>query len=250
MAKLAKKEKGGALVDASMFKEDAQKGLEGADKDSFAIPFLKILQPMSPEVTEESVDGAKAGLFINSVSQALHQEVVVIPVAFSRRFVQWTPRDQGGGMVGQFTKSEVEDKVKAGDFVRDGRDIVPKDGTMLKDTRYHYVLMLEDNQWQQAIIAMDSTQIKRSKRWMSMISQWKMTLHGETFNPPSYARRYILSSEKEKNDKGTWHSFIVSAGDDIEEKALYQMAKDFNAQISAGNVEVKYEKQENTDEGF
>ena len=42
------------------FAADAGMGMEGVDKDSFAIPFIALLQGLSPQL--ETVDGAKPGL--------------------------------------------------------------------------------------------------------------------------------------------------------------------------------------------
>ena len=64
---VARKESAGAMVAAIDFAADDGMGTEGADKDSFAIPFLSILQPLSPQVAE-GAEGAKAGRFINSVT--------------------------------------------------------------------------------------------------------------------------------------------------------------------------------------
>ena len=53
---------------------DEGKGLEGADKDSFATPFLAVLQAQSPQVVDATIEGIKAGLFINSITNELFEE--------------------------------------------------------------------------------------------------------------------------------------------------------------------------------
>ena len=102
---------GGALAAAGgviNFEQDAGQGLEGADKDSFAIPYLVVLQPMSPPVAEGTLEGAKPGLFLNSVTQELLTEIDLVPVAFQRRFLLWAPRKLGGGFKGEFSPIDVE----------------------------------------------------------------------------------------------------------------------------------------------
>ena len=63
-----------ATMDMSMFAEDAGAGMEGATAESFAIPFLGVLQKGSPQVDEASgvaIEGAKAGmLFENEIGRA------------------------------------------------------------------------------------------------------------------------------------------------------------------------------------
>ena len=51
-------------------KADAGKGSEGVDKDSLAIPFLVILQPLSPACDDDDgVKGAKPGMFMNTITE-------------------------------------------------------------------------------------------------------------------------------------------------------------------------------------
>ena len=61
------------------YSADAGAGLEGADKDSYAIPFLLALQPLSPQVVDKTVAGAEAGMLMNSVSLELRKEAFFIP---------------------------------------------------------------------------------------------------------------------------------------------------------------------------
>ena len=71
----------GSVLDFAM---DAGLGAENADTASFALPFLQILQGLSPKI--ESVDGAKPGLFINTITDELFKECLVIPCYYQRRF--------------------------------------------------------------------------------------------------------------------------------------------------------------------
>ena len=58
------------------------------------------------------------------------------------------------------------DKAVKGDK---GRDVMPN-GNELQNTAQHYVLLLkEDGGYEQAVISMKSTQLKKSRRWNSMM---------------------------------------------------------------------------------
>ena len=62
--------KGNTAVALAMnFEGDAQSGFEQMDQDDFALPFLRILTNMSPEIGE--VDGASPGMIYNSVTGEL-----------------------------------------------------------------------------------------------------------------------------------------------------------------------------------
>ncbi len=224
-------------VMAADFAADAGLGMEGADKSSFAIPFLSILQGLSPQL--ETVDGAKPGLFINSITNEVLKEVLVIPCAFQRRFLRWAPRSEGGGYKGEYNPVDIETGKIAGVSTNaEGRLMLENDE--LKDTRNHFVLMqTESGAWTGALLSLSSTQIKKSKRWMSLILGIEMrNAQGKPFNPPSFSHVYKLSAVKEENSKGSWWGLQVEKVEPVGDAELYAKAKAFHNSVSAGEVEV------------
>lgn len=224
-------------VMAADFAADAGLGMEGADKSSFAIPFLSILQGLSPQL--ETVDVAKPGLFINSITNEVFKEVLVIPCAFQRRFLRWAPRSEGGGYKGEYNPVDVETGKIAGVSTNaEGRLMLENDE--LKDTRNHFVLMqTESGAWTGALLSLSSTQIKKSKRWMSLILGIEMrNAQGKPFNPPSFSHVYKLSAVKEENSKGSWWGLQVEKVEPVGDAELYAKAKAFHNSVSAGEVEV------------
>lgn len=227
-----------ALPAIDMF-ADAGMGMEGVDKESFAIPFLAVLQGLSPQC--ETVEGAKPGLLINTVTNALMQTALVVPVAYQRRYLRWTPREAGGGFKGEMKVSEVDALMAAGKAVRDetnGR--IMFEGDVLKDTRIHFAFLLrDDGGYERVILSMAGTQVKKSKRWMSLINGIQVKApNGAMFTPPSFSHYYSVKTVKEENDKGKWHSFDMSLGGRIEDAGLYNAAKEFHSQVTAGKVNV------------
>ena len=85
---------------------DAGSGFEAVDRDSVAIPFLAVLQKGSPQCDEDDdayIDGAKAGMFFNTATGQIFdgkKGVTLIPAYFERMYVEWAPRDSGGGFRG------------------------------------------------------------------------------------------------------------------------------------------------------
>lgn len=218
------------------FAADAGMGMEGADKASFAIPFISVLQGLSPQL--ETVDGAKPGLFINTITNELFKEVLVVPCAYQRRFLRWAPREAGGGYKGEFNPVDIE----TGKIVT-----VPNDkgqptieGDLLKDTRNHFVLVqTESGTWQPALLSLSSTQIKKSKRWMSLIQGIEMrAANGKPFNPPAFSHVYRLKCVKEENSQGSWWGIEISIEEPVGDAELYAKAKAFHASVAAGDIEV------------
>jgi len=152
MGKVSKPKKQEVSTGVIDFTKDAGKGMEEADKSSFAIPFLIVLQPMSPQI--ETISGAKAGLILNSITNELYKEALVIPCAFQRRYIRWAPRSNGGGYKGELNPVDVETGKVPNLTDIDGYYMfdVPSDGAafdkegkpkydFLSDTRNHFVLV-------------------------------------------------------------------------------------------------------------
>lgn len=226
------------LVSASTldFSGDAGLGMEGTDKNSFAIPFLSVLQGLSPQL--ESVEGARPGLFINTITNELFKDAIVIPCAFQRRFLRWAPREQGGGYKGEYNPIDVETGSLDG-LDRNEKNQLTIEGDILKDTRNHFVLVKSaSGVWQPAILSLTSTQIKKSKRWMSLIQGMEMRApNGKVFTPPSFSHTYKLSTKKEENSQGSWWGVDVVVGGPVDDADVYAKAKTFHNSVASGEVE-------------
>lgn len=235
------------------FQQDAGRGIENADKDSFAVPFILTIQSNSPILEDEEIEGAKPGKFFNSITGEIMDEVLVIPVYFERQFLRWVDRDAGGGFKGAYTPAEIEEMIDSGEAVRssDGLEIRPTDAEdeSFGDTRQHYVLAKSEASglWLPAIVACSSTQIKKSKNWITQIDSFRLVNGDEIVRPPSFARIYRLTTVKESNSKGSWWGLQIRpwTGENetgvIENAALYQTARQFYEQIGAGKVRAQHE---------
>jgi len=233
---LAVKENTALSTEVLDFSADASQGLENVDKDSLAIPFLQVLQPLSPQI--ETVEGAKAGKLINTITNELMDEAFVVPVAFQRRFIRWALRENGGGYRGEMTAAEVE----ALNLKRDDQGRLMYEGDELKDTRNHFVLIVSKDQtkFQPALFSLGSTQIKKSKRWLSRIQGIQLQdANGKIFTPPSFSHVYSVKTLKESNDKGFWYGIDVDILGPVTSRAIYEAAKAFHGQIVSGQVNVQ-----------
>jgi hypothetical protein len=228
-------------------------GLEGTGKDDFAIPFLTMLQGLSPQVTEQTVAGAKAGLLMNSVTNELFEIVRVVPCAYKRRFVRWAPRSKGGGYRGELSPLEVEAGSVRGcsqingvfymDVPHGTTQVTDNEGRPLfdhlADTRNHFILVQsKKGNWQPALMALSSTQIKHSKGWMSLINQLEATEDGVTFTPPSFSHTYLVKSKKESNTKGEWYGHVIALEKPLTDTKLYAAALKFHDDVVKDKIKV------------
>jgi hypothetical protein len=238
-------------------------GFEGTDEQSFAIPFIQVLQKMSPMVDDDNpkhMEGARAGMLYNTVTQRLYDGKVglsFVPCAYKRCFIQWGGRDADAGFKGEWTTEEVERMKKDNELVEfegklykpsaDGGQINPKKNDLFADTRSHYILLVDENgDTSQAILSLSSSQTKASKMLMTALQQRRMEINGVKRTPPTYATMVKLTTIGMANEKGTWSGvrFDLEEGY-IKNKAVFEEAKAFWKAIVAGDVKVDYSKSEN-----
>jgi hypothetical protein len=229
---------GGAL--AAQFEEMGHEGFENTDDQSFAIPFLIVLQSGSPQCKRSDgayVKGAEEGMLYNTVTGELYNGddgVTVIPCFYKRSFIEWAPRDSGGGFKGEHPPSSpLVSQIQR----TDKGDVLPN-GNLLVDTRTHYVLILkEDGSFQPAVVAMSSTQVKKSRQWMSKMDGIKFkNAAGQMYTPPMFSHTYLLSTTPEQNDQGSWFGWKVGAATLLEDPVMFAAAKEFKRAVSAGEV--------------
>jgi len=216
--------------------EDA--GLEQADSDSFAIPFLRVLQSGSPQVKKTSgkcIDGAEEGMLFNTVSQEFidtaKEHVHVVPVYYRRAFMEWKLREDGGGYVAEHPPEKGAAMLAETERDDKNRDILPN-GNQITDTRYHYVMLVhEDGTFEPLIITMERSQLKKSKRFNSDIN-----LKRQSRNVPTSALMYKVGVEGETKDDDSWWSWDLKFDDLVQDQKLFDAAIEFQGQIRAGEI--------------
>ena len=236
-------EKKSAPLPTNMFEEDAAKGLGKIGQEDLALPFLKILGQLSPEVNKRDgkyVEGAEPGMIYNSVSGDLYDGVKgieVIPCFYKLEYIEWKDRGEGpGAPVAIYdSSSDIMSKTKAD---ANYKDRLPN-GNYIEKTASHFVIITGDSP-STALISMKSTQLKISRKWNSMMSGIKLKGQNGLFTPASFSHIYRLKTTQMSNDKGTWFGWEVSKVGPITDQQLYQQAKSFSDSISKGAVKAKH----------
>lgn len=186
-------------------------GFENTSQDDFSIPYLSLLQAMSPECgaegEEKQIEGAKPGMLMNSVTKHLYPKagIVFVPVATDHVFVEWRPRDAGGGIVARHSpNSELVTAVKA---AQEFGQYKTDDGNDLIETFYMIGFTLEEadatEPGEPIVIAFSSTKIKVYKTAMSAINMFKG-------KPPLFANRLLVQSIADQNNKGNFFNLKLS----------------------------------------
>ena len=218
-------------------------GFEEATRDAFAVPFIRILQDLSPQVKKKMVgyiEGAKPGQFFNTVSQEVSDTLRVVPCHYSQSFIEWTPRDEkeGQGLVAVHLPG---DPIITRVARVKGKPLLPN-GNLLMDTRSHFVLIIKDDGTTEgALIALSSTGIKVSRRWMSQMKSTTIDrADGSRIPAPMCAYSYALTSEEEANEQGSWHQWVVSDRELVTEEHIFDAALAFAAQMKVSASRVNY----------
>lgn len=242
---VAKQETTTALAIMSDLEQDAGAGFDTMTQEDYALPFLRLLTNTSPEVG--SVDGAMPGMVLNSVTGELFdgkKGLFVVPCAYIRQYIEWAPRGQGTGAPVHIYPATSDILSQTSREPGDNKDYLPN-GNYIENSANHYVMVIDaDGVPSPALIVMKSTQLKKSRKWNSMMQAVKMQGKNGLFTPPMYSQIYRLTTAAESNDKGKWYGWEIERVGAVDSADLYQTCKSFAASINAGEVKVKHEHAE------
>ena len=246
MNNIVKKEEAGALV-ANMFEADANQGSQNITQDDLALPFLKVLGQLSPEVNERDgkhVEGAKPGMILNTVTKEIYdgtEGINVLPAHYERKLVEWQDRGDSKGAPVAIHNAE-SDIMSQTTRDKSYKDRLPN-GNYIENTANHFVIVLGKSP-STALISMKATQLKISRAWNSVMMGLKLQGKNGLFTPPTYSHIYKLKTVQMSNDKGTWFGWDVSQIGPIKDKGVYDIAKNFAEKVGSGEIEAKPETEE------
>lgn len=234
----------------SMFAADSEAFGSIDFKGDLAIPFIGILQKSSPQVDEADpkyVQGAKVGMGFNTVTgeifdMARQQDgkggLEVILVYYDKKYVEWVPRDNGGGFVGQY---EVDDTRIKACTLNDKKRLVTPNNNLMVETAYHYILFRtrSTEPWQWGVFASKSTSLKMTRKWNSMISTLLIkTKDGKSIKPPVFSQIWRLSTFIDSKDSYRWAACDIAHIGTVQDAESYNMAKAFATAVKSGDVRI------------
>ena len=240
--------KNGALATFDM-EADAQQGAQNISQEDLALPFLKILGQLSPEVNKthgKYVEGAEPGKIINTVTNELYDKISVVPCHYKRQYIEWQDRGASSGAPVAIHEAD-SDIVSTTTRDKSWKDRLPN-GNYLENTANHFVILLGTSPTT-ALISMKATQLKVSRKWNSMMMGLKMQGKNGLFTPPTYSHIYNLKTVQMSNDKGTWFGWDVSKVGPVTDKSIYDIAKNFAERVGKGEVQAKHGTEETKTDG-
>jgi hypothetical protein len=222
------------------FEEDANVGLESIGKDDLAIPFLTILQSNSPQLMEDK--SLRPGMIYDTVLKKGYTELLVVPCNYEKQYVEWTPRDQGGGLVTTHSNVDGIELLKSCTKDDKGKDLLPN-GNLLVPTAVYYVVYMHEEldgnmESSKAIISMTSTALKKSRRWNSVMAGITMRgKEGQPYTPPSFGHIYKMTTTGEKNVHGSWFNWDITMHAPVSDLTMYATSKAFATDMAKSKIQ-------------
>lgn len=241
-----------ALAEYAGYEEFAGSGFENQTRDDYAIPFLQILQALSPQLQEN--DALRQGMIINTVTGEVFagkDGLGFIPATTQHNFVEFKPRETGGGFVAAYA---IDDPVVT-EAVKQSTEFgkyKTADGNELIETFYVYGLaLMDDGSTIQAVLAFSSTKIKKYKAWMTKCKTIQIPLpDGRRIPAPLFAHKYRLRTVAEKNAKGAFFNWDITFDGENAQAArvlpsdpLFQAALSIKGLLDTGKARAAYESQ-------
>jgi hypothetical protein len=231
---------------AKQFKGDSNIGRETMGLSDLALPYLAILQALSPQVVKANpkrIPDAEEGDLFNTVTQDLYagsEGVTVVPCAYQRANVEWMPRDSGGGFVAQHIGDEILSRT-----TRDERGFdVLQNGNLVITTAYYYCLLVEPGHNSPVVLSMARTQLKKARRWNSVMGGIQATApDGSVFNPPMFSHLYKVTTVPEAKKNYNWFGFNIEMVSMIQDSGLYHAARKLAVDVSKGLVKAAVPEQ-------
>lgn len=238
-----------AVID---FKKDAGAGVGTISRTETIIPYVNLLQALSPECTEgheKFVEGARAGMLLNTATKDLFSGkdgIVIVPLLKQHVFVEWTPRNKGGGIV---ARHEPASDLVLATCKADRRDdkgfLLTETGNHLVETFYLTALLLSGPDAEDGDVVCISFARTKLGPWRKLMQP--VYKYSKDF--PLFAHRIRLRTKPATNKQGQGYftfepDFLnhVEGGlmrDHVEASlitspALYELAKSSSEFVSQG----------------
>ena len=197
-----------ALINATELLGDSYTtGFENVTQSDLSIQFLSIIQGLSPQlkrVSPKYIEGAIEGDIYNNGTNKVVKELTIIPCGFRQAINEWKPRTAGGGYVKEWP---INQDIPGSYHIDDnGRKIRKLGDNILVDTKYHAVLIVDGDSTYKAMLPMTSSQMKKSKQWLSQMLAIKSS--GKPL--PSWVQVYKLTTVPESNASGDYYNWSIT----------------------------------------
>ena len=241
-------------IDEESLIADAEEFDPGFSRTDLVIPFVRILQKLSPQLDKtESVfiEGAEEGDFLNLATGETisgSDGFYFVAAVYTINYTEWTPRESGGGIVADHGTDASVLKNTTRDHKN--RTTTP-DGNIIVTSGLYFGFLVdkETGSAHQAIVAMASTQLKKSRQLNSAIQNLRIQVNvgGEKrrIKPPMWFSLFHMTTVPESNDQGKWMGYKVERVGSVLEHdwgaECYKACRDLADMYKKGEVRMRAE---------
>lgn len=179
-------------------------GFEGLNLDTMAVPFVRLVQDISPVMKPSKPEynpDARPGMFVNTVNGKLYtQPLKVIIGKFEHMFLEWHATTRGK-LMGVHTPEVVTGNMN---LDRDDRNqlIDPASRNTFSETYTYYIVLPDYLEEGICIMSMASTSIKEAKKLNRNLMHTMLPSSNKRALP--YFMVWTVDSVPMSNDKGDW----------------------------------------------
>jgi len=243
-----------------LLEQHSGSGLEKVTREDTSIPFIGVLQDLSPQVKKSEpkyVPGAEVGqLFDFSTNKFFDGQIglVVIPIFFEKVYNVWKNRKAGGGFLGSFkTRADAEKRADEAADPSKGDKRIPREQIDIVDTGLHFVRyqVPETGRFRTAVLSCKSTALKASRAWILQMQTLEVPSArnpGKFFNPPSWGTLYSLTTKTERKNENTYYNFGTEFIGLVTDNEVLQEAAAAYKALAGGELTVDFTKDENAQE--
>lgn len=227
------------------FGANAGEGLSGHKMSDYKVPFLTIIQDLSPQKkeTDPKFDPeAKCGMIVNTVTgelievrQSSGKYIEVVPVSRVTEYIEWAPKR--GGLVAVHTNETILGQTKKGTGDDATKDFLPNGNIIDTTSKWFVMWRKSDNEYIPVIIAMSRSNLKHSRAWLTKISNERMKKpDGSVYQPAMYSRHWKLSTIPESKNNNTYFAWNTEAGELVKKKDTYLELQGLRAAVVGGQL--------------
>ncbi len=215
-------------------------GYEGLNMDTMAIPFIRVLQAMSPQLNKkkaEYIAAAEQGNICNSITGMLYDAPLRMVIGkFERLMIEWKPNR--GGFVQAHAPEVVEtnpDRYRLLDIQGRLTMVDMETKNHIVDTYMYYVILPDYMQEGVCVLSLSSSQLKQAKK----LNRQLLTtyLPGTTQKALPHFMVWTMDVTEESNDKGDWYG-LNFAFDTFVDQAQLDYVMEQRAELPNRSVDL------------
>lgn len=173
-------------------------------ESSSSMPLLNIIQSNSPQLISQKdqfIEGSKAGdIFYAPTQEVVEQPIRFVPSAFRTLYVEWKPRNQGGGIVGMHPLTIKTDPryAQGKDPARPYKESLGEND--LEKTTYVLGTIEINGTMTPAMVALKSAGLRAARQLQGDIRKFR---YADTdIAPPVFAQSWAIVAKYEESKDG------------------------------------------------